>query len=73
MITYRQEGHFIMYTNESYITSCHTQSKVWSDDNFSFKKPIGEGRCLITVHAGDEMGFVVNTLFILTSDSKSGD
>ncbi|KAJ3654370.1 hypothetical protein Zmor_013562 [Zophobas morio] len=71
---YRQEGRTIVYEDETYIHSSHTQSKDWVDDkNLSLKKPISKGQRLIIVHAGYESGFIENGLLIFKSESKSGD
>lgn len=69
IIQYRAEGRNIVYTDETYIHSSHTQAKGWSDDFYEMelKKPISKGQRLIIVHAGGEKGFVNNALLIFKS------
>lgn len=69
IMKYRAENRYIVYTDETYIHSTHTQSKGWSDDNYDkeLKKPISKGQRLIIVHAGGERGFVPNALLIFKS------
>jgi hypothetical protein len=55
----RQEERPIVFTDETYIHSSHTQTKDWVDSrNLSLQKPIGKGNRLIILHAGGEMGFI---------------
>lgn len=68
MIQYRAEGRNIVYTDETYIHSSHTQSHRWSDDSGKeLKKPISKGKRLIIVHAGGQNGFIPNGLLIFKS------
>lgn len=65
---YRAEGRSIVYTDETYIHSSHTQEHRWSDQSGKeLKKPISKGKRLIIVHAGGEMGFIQNALLIFKS------
>lgn len=65
MIQYRAEGRNIVYTDETYIHSSHTQAHRWSDKSGRhLKKPISKGKRLIIVHAGGENGFIPNGLLI---------
>lgn len=65
---YRAEGRNIVYTDETYIHSSHTQKHRWSDQSGKeLKKPISKGKRLIIVHAGGEMGFIEHALLIFKS------
>lgn len=65
---YKQEGRPIIFTDETYINSSHTQTHAWEDDTeLGLKKPISKGRRLIIVHAGCESGFIPNALLIFRS------
>ncbi|KAK9759305.1 hypothetical protein QE152_g143 [Popillia japonica] len=58
---YMREGRPIVFTDESYIHSSHTQTKEWADDSLlGLKKPISKGQRLIMVHAGGREGFIPN-------------
>ncbi|KAF2898567.1 hypothetical protein ILUMI_07612, partial [Ignelater luminosus] len=71
---YKKEGRNIVYIDEMYIHSSHTQEKGWTDKTLKeLQKPIGKGKRLIIVHAGGKSGFVPNALLIFPSGSKSGD
>lgn len=65
---YMREGRSVVFTDESYIHSSHTQSKEWADDStLGLKKPISKGQRLIMVHAGGREGFIPNALLIFPS------
>lgn len=65
---YIHENRPIVFTDESYIHSSHTQPKEWSDDTLlGLKKPISKGSRLIMVHAGGKMGFIENGLLMFRS------
>lgn len=65
---YINENRPIIFTDESYIHSSHTQPKEWSDDTLlGLKKPISKGTRLIMVHAGSKMGFIENGLLMFRS------
>lgn len=65
---YMREGRPIVFTDESYIHSSHTQTKEWADDSLlGLKKPISKGQRLIMVHAGGREGFIPNALLIFPS------
>ncbi|KAK9708218.1 hypothetical protein QE152_g27324 [Popillia japonica] len=71
---YILEGTPIVFTNESYIHSSHTQSKEWADGSLlGLKKPIPKGHRLIMVHAGGRERFIPHVLLIYPSGTKSGD
>lgn len=66
--SYIHENRPIIFTDESYIHSTHTQSKEWSDNSLlGLKKPISKGNRLIMVHAGGKMGFIQNALLLFKS------
>jgi hypothetical protein len=68
----RNKHRKIVFTDETYIHSSHTQNKDWVDDrNCSLKGPISKGNRLIIVHAGGEMGFVNDALLIFKSGTDS--
>lgn len=68
MMEYRREKRPIVYTDETYIHSSHTDPKGWYDDSSrGFKKPISKGQRLIIVHAGGSMGFIESGLLIFKS------
>ena len=57
-----------MYVSMTYIHNTHTTAKGWYDESGKcLKTPIGKGRRLIIVHAGEEMGFVPNALLMFPS------
>lgn len=65
---YIEEKRPIIYTDESYIHSSHTQPKEWSDGSLlGLKAPISKGNRLIMVHAGGKMGFISNALLLFRS------
>ncbi|KAG8235614.1 hypothetical protein J437_LFUL014872 [Ladona fulva] len=71
---FREEGHPIIYTDETYIHSSHTSPFQWkSDDKEGIKAPVLKGQQLIIVHGGGEMGFIPEALLIFKSGLKMGD
>ncbi|XP_056630789.1 uncharacterized protein LOC130441230 [Diorhabda sublineata] len=73
LIEYRNEGHDICYTDETYIHSSHVKDRGWYDETLKeIKKPISKGQRLIIIHGG-EKGFVNNGLLIFKSVTKTGD
>jgi hypothetical protein len=65
---YVHEERPIVYTDESYIHSFHSQSKSWTDDSvLGLKKPISKGKRLIMVHASSKAGVVPNALLLFPS------
>ncbi|KAG8234269.1 hypothetical protein J437_LFUL006514, partial [Ladona fulva] len=71
---FREEGHQIIYTNETYIHSSHTTPFQWkSNDKEGIKAPVLKGHRLIIVHGGGEMGFIPEALLIFKSGLKTGD
>lgn len=71
---YRAQGRPIVYTDETYIDTCHTSSKSYSDGSTSgLKKPISKGNRLIIVHAGGKDGFISNALLMFKANQKTGD
>lgn len=69
---YVHEERPIIFTDESYIHSSHTQSKSWSDGSrFGLKKSVSKGKRLIMVHAGSKNGFVPNALLMFHSGTVS--
>lgn len=74
MLRYRREKRPIIYMDETYIHSSHTQAKSWNDNsNEGLHVPISKGQRLIIVHAGGEEGFVANAYLKFKSNTKSGD
>lgn len=68
LMQYKQEGRPIIFTDETYIHSSHTQPHEWSDNSvLGLKKPVSKGQRLIIVHAGGTSGFVPNARLIFTS------
>jgi hypothetical protein len=60
---YVHEERPIVYTDESYIHSSHSQSKRWTDDSvLGLKKPLSKGKRLIMVHASSKAEVVPNAL-----------
>jgi hypothetical protein len=60
---YVHEERPIVYTDESYIHSSHSQSKRWTDDSvLGLKKPLSKGKRLIMVRASSKAGVVPNAL-----------
>lgn len=71
---YRQEGRAIIYTDESYVDSSHSNPKAWTDGSTKgLKTPISKGQRVVIVHAGSVAGFVPNALLTFKAGSKSGD
>lgn len=71
---YRSENRPIVFLDESYIHSGHTNSRSWSDDSSNgLFAEISKGQRLIMIHAGGEMGFIPNALLLFKSGTKSGD
>lgn len=67
-----REGRPMIFTDESYIHSSHTQTKEWADDSLlGLKKPASKGQRLIMVHAGGREGFIPNALLIFPSGNWS--
>lgn len=74
MKKYREERRPIVYMDETYIHSSHTNQKSWSDDsNAGLKKPVSKGTRLIIVNAGGEDGFVPNSYVRWKSHCSTGD
>lgn len=74
MKRYRNENRPIIYTDETYIHSCHTNQKGWADSsNEGLHKPVSKGQMLIIVNAGAEHGFVKNAYLRYKPTIKSGD
>lgn len=68
----RSQGWNVVYTDETYIHSSHTQDKGWFDDSSKgIRKPISKGQRLIIVHAGGENGFIPDRLLIFRSGKKN--
>lgn len=68
LVQYRNEGRYIVYTDETYIHSGHTKDKGWYDESMrGLKTPISKGQRLIIIHAGGEKGFINNGLLIFRS------
>ncbi|XP_050350413.1 uncharacterized protein LOC126773506 [Nymphalis io] len=67
---FRETGKNIFFMDESYIHThiSHTKGKTWSDD----KKKGVKGQRLISVHAGNEKGFVPGFLMYKSTDT-TGD
>lgn len=73
---FRKEGRPIVYIDETYIDSSHSQSKGWGvkkPDKSSLKKPVSKGSRTIILHAGGKMGFITNCLTMWKSRVVSGD
>lgn len=71
---YREEGRPIIYTDESYVDSSHSNPKAWTDGSTKgLKTPISKGQRVVIVHAGSEAGFVPNALLTFKAGGKSGD
>ncbi|KAK9717585.1 hypothetical protein QE152_g23664 [Popillia japonica] len=69
---YVQDNRPIIFTDESYIHSSHTQSKEWADDTTrGLKKPMSKGKRLIMVHAGGKAGFIPNRMMMIMSHMKN--
>ena len=72
--TYREKKRPIIFMDETYIHSSHTQAQSWNDDtNDGLHKPNSKGQRLIIVNAGGENGFVKNAYLKFKSQSKTGD
>lgn len=71
---YLEEGRTIIYTDESYVDSSHSNPKAWTDGSTKgLKTPISKGQRVVIVHAGSEAGFVPNALLTFKAGGKSGD
>lgn len=71
---YREEGRPVIYTDESYVDSSHTNPKAWTDGTSKgLKQPISKGQRVVIVHAGSEAGFIPNALLTFKAGTKSGD
>lgn len=74
MRSYREEGRNIVYMDETYIHSCHTKQKGWSDQSDKgLLKPNSKGPRLIILNAGGENGFVPGAYARWKSTTTSGD
>lgn len=68
ILKFRAQGRPIVYIDETYIHSSHTQPKSWYDQtNLGLHKPVSKGERLIILHAGGEMGFINDALLIFKS------
>lgn len=71
---FRGSGHPIVFMDESYILTSHTNSKGWADDsNKGLMVPINKGQRLIIVHAGGADGFIPNAALMWKANTSSGD
>lgn len=74
MKRYRNENRPIIYMDETYIHSCHTNQKSWADSsNEGLHKPVSKGQMLVIVNAGGESGFVKNAYLRYKPIIKTGD
>ncbi|CAG4982209.1 unnamed protein product [Colias eurytheme] len=72
---YRDEGRYIVYTDESYVHTTHVQNKCWKSvkEVSPLQKKLSKGMRVIIVHAGGCQGFVPNACLIYKANSTTGD
>nr|XP_022913139.1 uncharacterized protein LOC111423981 [Onthophagus taurus] len=71
---YREAKRPIIYMDETYIHSSHTNAKNWDDNtNTGLQKPVSKGDRIIIVHAGSENGFVPGAYARWRSSCTTGD
>ena len=51
---YRENGRLIIYTDETFVHSTHTVSKLWQSSKVSLQAPFCRGERLIVLHAGSK-------------------
>lgn len=72
---YRDEGRYIVFTDESYVHTTHIQKMCWKPVNgvSPLQKKLSKGMRVIIVHAGGCEGFVPNACLVYKANSTSGD
>lgn len=74
---YRDEGRYIVYTDESYVHTTHSAKHVLETYQRSIStssaKKLSKGTRVIIVHAGGCEGFVPNASLVYKANSTSGD
>ncbi|XP_063541633.1 uncharacterized protein LOC134750393 isoform X2 [Cydia strobilella] len=68
---YRDEGRYIVFTDNYYVDTTSTQKKLKNENGTSQKA--SKGMRVIIVHAGGCQGFVPNACLIYETDSTSDD
>lgn len=65
----------IIYLDETWINTSHSNSKCWVDSKGvgGFPTPLGKGKRLIIVHAGSSEGFVKEAKLSFVAKSDTGD
>ena len=71
----RDNDYDIIYTDETWVNSHHTNDYIWLDKDGSggWKVPSGKGTRLIVVHAGDVEGWVDGADLVFLSKTNSAD
>lgn len=70
----RIEGRSVVLLDETYIHASYSVKKCWqTEDEKGVLTNDSTGSRWIIVHAGGEMGFILNAQLIFKSQSKSGD
>ncbi|CAG4936515.1 unnamed protein product [Parnassius apollo] len=72
---YRDEGRYIVYTDESYVHTTHLQNMCWKPVKgvSAVQKKLSKGTRVIIVHAGGCEGFVPNASLVYKANYTSGD
>lgn len=72
---YRDDGRYIVFTDESYVHTTHIQNMCWklAKGVSPVQKKISKGMRVIIVHAGGCEGFVPNASLVYKANSTSGD
>ncbi|CAG4965576.1 unnamed protein product [Parnassius apollo] len=72
---YRDEGRYIIYTDESYVHTTHLQNMCWKPVKgvSAVQKKLSKGTRVIIVHAGGCEGFVPNASLVYKANYTSGD
>ena len=65
MEKYRDEGHDIVYTDDSYVNVGHAITRCFHADKTGLTAPISKGERKIIVHAGTKNGFISRAKLIL--------
>lgn len=72
---YRDEGRYIVFTDETYVHTTHVQNKCWKNvkETSPLQKKLSKGERVIIVHAGGSQGWVPNACLIYKANTTRGD
>lgn len=69
----RDNCRTIVYTDETFVHSCHSTAKCWQSKDVGLNVPFSKGERMIIVHAGSKNGFIPGAALIYKASSSTGD